>query len=369
MELFYNTVFCSILMTSATNYLPGLLSRRICEVTLQPDITPICNCVRQTHFDNLESLCRSLDAASDCIEQEVRKAPGQSPFLGYIFHINNFRSSMKYLCTVNKELTDTSECADNDGVLDCEKKFIKDLNRTQIHQEEACMITDKLSDCYWEKLGTVHVCPYRGKILYSQLAEAYLPRVCTKFDGESKGKDCQTFYPKILTPYSICVESVLEKADCLDRERKTSLHHEDIYWETGFDLDKFIDYTKLTCLIENERDRECYKTHSEARKACGGTFDSTFDTHISQIKNGSLVPEEEICSALEAYTECVVVAFQDCPIEATNLNSFICASMPRSCHCPVNLAQENLARSTSELPNIRTHYLLTMFTFFSVLLQ
>lgn len=364
MGLFLQAVISAILLVSVStaNNLPGLLSRRLCEATPLTDVGPVCNCVNLTYFDSLESLCRSLNEASECLEQIHGTIKGHDIF-GYSFDKDRFLSNMNYLCDLAKEFDDTSECGDNDAVLECETEFINHLsNMTEVLQEEACSMTDKLSDCYWKNLKGVRLCPERAKILYAKLAEAYLPSVCTKFDDETRGAECQRFYPKIPTPYSECVESVLEKANCLVRDRKVSQHHEDIYWETGFDVNRYIEFSKLTCLIEEERDRECY-SNNEARRNCTREFDSISSTQIRMIKNGDTVPEEDICSALEYFTACVEVALKDCPIEVTNLNSLICANMPQSCHCPVRLAEERTARSTGDSMALRPEILLILFMF------
>ena len=48
-------------------------------------------------------------------------------------------------------------------------------------------------------------------------------------------------------------EQVESKARCLEKERNNSLHHEDLYWETGFELSRYTFFSKYICSIENGR--------------------------------------------------------------------------------------------------------------------
>lgn len=356
------SLYILLISTSIASKLPGLLSRDICDTMLLTDLTPVCTCTKKPIFDSLETLCGNIEEAATCLQKEITNTTTRiSSFAQLSFDKNNFVSSMTYLCGIKKELGDISECSDNDGVLKCEADFISDLNKTDFSQQQTCRAVDKLSDCFWEEFKSVHLCPERGKILYTGLAEAYLPGICSKFDDWSKGKSCQEFYPKIPTPYDKCVQSVLAKTNCIAHERKGSLHHEDRYWETGFEQQRFIEFSKLTCLIEEERDRQCARDHENN---CGAVFNAELNKHTTTIKlNDTDILMSEFCSGLENYLDCVAVALKDCPIEVTNLNYLTCGVMHSSCRCPVDLAKEKMARLKSSSSMNRVHYTCILMLF------
>ena len=60
---------------------------------------PVHKCLR-THNAKTYLFLRSINAASECIEEGLKESTAQSSFLGHGFDKINFKSNMVYLCDI-----------------------------------------------------------------------------------------------------------------------------------------------------------------------------------------------------------------------------------------------------------------------------
>ncbi|XP_045204803.2 uncharacterized protein LOC123557424 [Mercenaria mercenaria] len=343
--------------------LPGIFSTKICSNdVLRQKLDPLCQCKDQTEIKDIHSLCRLHMKLGLCIESKLQDGQYDGQYMKHVFSNKIFKQSMSHLCRKQPDASGIVQCTKPDIPRHCNTNFENHLlNNNTLNESTTCRITENtLSVCYWRIYE--NTCSPTVRYFWSKLSVAFMATRCSKY-GKSKTDKCKeirkAFHPNPKQQSKEeCHKSVMTMRQCFQLERLASLHDEDILSNMEFELDRFMRFERFRCDIKKEKDRNhhCEHPHRKKLEHCiNDIYGNAINNQTELLRQGGNVSVNDICSVYDAATRCIEDVLRHCLVNAVHLNAIFCGSMPTSCHCPVNLEAEILARSSrshAQMPTI-----------------
>ncbi|XP_060572181.1 uncharacterized protein LOC132730311 [Ruditapes philippinarum] len=359
---FYLYLYCMVLGTSSFTLndfdLPGIFSSDICSnSSLSKKLSPLCQCRDQTEISDISSLCKSHVEFGDCVAANLKEIKRNDIFLKHVFSHKKFDHNIAHLCRIQSDAAEIAQCTTPSVPKNCNSAFEHFLIGTEsFNESRSCSIVhDTLRECYWGIYKSS--CPPTVRYFWSKLSESFLSMKCSKY-GQSKTDRCMkirnAFYPnskkRKYQTKDECHESVKTMRQCFQMERLDSLHHDDIWHNMEFELDKFMIYERFRCDFQKEKDKShhCEHPHRKKLEHCiNNIYGRGFEKQTQLLHKGGNVTINEICRLYEDTTHCIENVLKDCVLNGAHLNAIFCGSMPASCHCPVNVANYISARTSA----------------------
>ncbi|KAL4230076.1 hypothetical protein ACF0H5_010461 [Mactra antiquata] len=349
-QIIINIVVVNVIsaFTLADFDIPGIMSNKYCEDNvLRKKFEPICKC-KQTHqVTDAKSLCRSHADFGHCIEHNINL--DTFGFLKHTFNRKLFEYTLNHICEETDSADGITTCTTPEKLSLCTIGGMKIKNYTSIDEKTSCLFLERTAECVLNTSKSAS-CPPNVSYFWSKLSQAFMDTKCTTYLPMSRAYKCSQML-KAVHPkqrdynYERCLEVVEMRKSCFLIERRYSIHHYDVWYNKGFELERHIKFEKFRCLIQEDRkkDIDC-ETPRRLKdiEQCRNNHNDGFYGHVDRIKNGTDVSIPEICGLYEKLTSCIQQALKDCPkANSEHQLANYCGQMPVACDCPIKLERNS----------------------------